>query len=359
MDTQLNNSSQINFSQIVEELKSKPVYEIAQDYVEKKWDHSEIDKIIYQIFTEKKSKRSIGHILRLAQHWIKEIFSNPQNPQKAFEVAEGHYNLGNDLFEIMLDETMTYTSGYWATAQTLAESQKDKLELFCKKLKLEPGMQVLDIGCGWGNFAEYAAKTYNVSVVGLTVSSEQARYAKERCKGLDVDIRIEDYRKIEDIFDRVISIEMIEAVGSKNLATYFSVVERCMKPGALFLLEVISTETVSKYSSAAMDDFFMWIKEFIFPNGYIPRLDQLIEPARSSLVLEDLNNFGSDYDKTLLIWDKNFCQGWHKIKDNYSEEFYRMWRFYLLSCAGVFRTRQLQLYQMVYSKGGIAGGYRF
>ena len=266
-------------------------------------------------------------------------------------MGEEHYDLGNDIYEKMLDPRMVYTCGYWRNASDLAKAQEDKLELVCRKLDLKPGMRVLDIGCGWGSFAGYAAEKYGVSVVGVTVSREQASLAIERCAGLDVEFRLQDYRDINEQFDAIVSLGMFEHVGHKNYRTYMEVLERSMKPESYALLH-----TIGKNVSAPGVD--PWISRYIFPNGEIPSLKQITDAMEPRLIVEDLHNFGPDYDRTLMAWYQNFEAGWSSLKDNYSERFYRMWTYYLRICAGAFRARDLQLWQLVISKGNTVSAYR-
>lgn len=336
------------------------MYELGEAYIRGEWRSSNLTGLLYRLFTEDPevgitfSKLSPGFLSYLVLDQLK----NSQVGDGAYEVARKHYDLGNDLFSTMLDrDTMTYTCGYWNNATTLRDAQVAKIDLLCRKLGLQPGMTVLDIGCGWGNFAQYAASRYGVSVVGLTVSTEQAALARERCAGLDVTIVLEDYQRYSGSFDRIVSIEMIEAVGRKNMPTYFGMVERCLKPNGLFGLQVISAETFSRYSVAALDQYILWLRKRIFPNGYLPTLPQLITPARGRMVLEDLHNFSADYAKTLSAWAVNFENGWPSLREKYGEAFRNMWLYYLSGCEALFHARMVQLYQIVYSKGGVPGGY--
>ncbi|MEY4670044.1 MAG: cyclopropane fatty acyl phospholipid synthase [Pseudomonadota bacterium] len=345
---------------VIERANRGGLYELGESYMRGEWETTNLMQLLFQLITadnrlpvtfKKFSPRLIGSL-------IKDRVMNLQVGRRAFEVGERHYDLGNDLFATMLDQSsMSYTCGYWRNARNLDEAQINKIDLLCKKLKLKPGMRVLDIGCGWANFAYHAAKNYGVSVVGLTVSKEQAALGRERCKGLPVEILIQDYQTFSGTFDRVVSIEMIEAVGRKNIPTFFSMVERCLTERGLFALQVISAETFSLRSNAALDQFIMWLQYRIFPNGWIPSFPSLIDPARGDLVVEDLHNFSADYATTLHSWALNFEQGWPSLKDKYGEEFRRMWLYYLNGCEALFTARMVQLYQIVYSKGGIPGGY--
>jgi cyclopropane-fatty-acyl-phospholipid synthase len=247
---------------------------------------------------------------------------------------------------------LNYSCGYWAKAKTLDEAQEAKMELICRKIGLQPGMTVLDIGCGWGGFAKYAAEKYGVTIHGITVSREQVKFATEFCQGLDVTIELKDYRDLDGRYDRIVSVGMFEHVGSKNYRTYMEVVHRCLEEDGLFLLHTIGMN----YSVSSNDT---WLEKYIFPNSMIPSAKQITSAAEGLFVIEDWHSFGQYYDNTLMAWYKNFTKNWDKLKDAYDERFYRMWTYYLLSCAGSFRARKNQLWQIVFSKKGIKGGYLF
>jgi cyclopropane-fatty-acyl-phospholipid synthase len=276
---------------------------------------------------------------------------NRQSKNRAFQIGEKHYDLGNDLFENMLDSRLAYSCGYWNGADTLDTAQEQKLDLICRKLGLQPGMKVLDIGCGWASFIKYAAEKYGAEVVGITVSKEQVEYGQEICKGLPVDIRLQDYRDINEQFDYIVSVGMIEHVGYKNYRTYMEMVYRCLKDDGLFLLHTIG----GNRSVKATDP---WIDKYIFRNGMLPSIQQLGAAIEGLFIMEDWHNFSADYDRTLMSWYKNFTANWDKISANYSDRFYRMWEYYLLSCAGSFRARSNQLWQIVLAKRGVTGGYK-
>jgi cyclopropane-fatty-acyl-phospholipid synthase len=336
------------------------IFGLGEAYVRGEWSSSDLKGLLRELF--ERDARGEGPLKKWSPatfaYILKDWVTNAQVGEGAYEVARRHYDLGNDLFTAMLDsETMTYTCGYWRNATSLNQAQLQKLDLLCRKLKLEPGMRVLDIGCGWGNFAYFAAKRYGVSVVGLTVSKEQAALARERCAGLDVEILLQDYQTFSGQFDRVVSIEMIEAVGRKNIPVFFGMVERCLKEKGLFGLQVISAETFSSTSRAGLDQYILWLRRRIFPNGYIIKLAELMAPARRDFVLEDLHNFSADYARTLAAWRERFLAAWPSLKDKYGEPFKRMWLYYLCGCEALFEARLVQLYQIVYSKGGVPGVY--
>jgi len=243
----------------------------------------------------------------------------------------------------MLDKRMNYSCGYWKDAKNLDEAQDAKLDLICRKLKLEPGMTVLDIGCGWGSFAKFAAEKYQTRVLGITVSKQQVDLARKLCRALDIEIRLQDYRDLKEEFDRIVSIGMFEHVGYKNYRKFMQVVDRCLKENGLFLLHTIAGNKSVKTGEA-------WISKYIFPNSMLPAANQVTNAYEGIFKLEDWHNFGTYYDKTLMAWHKNFNKNWDKIKTYYDERFRRMWNYYLLSCAGSFRTHKNQLWQIVFSK---------
>lgn len=324
---------------------------LGESYMDGYWDVERLDELIYRIVKadlQNKIKRNLKIKMQLAGFYI----LNMQSRHRAFIVGEKHYDLGNDLFINMLDKRMNYSCGYWKNASNLDEAQENKLELVCKKLDLKPGMKILDIGCGWGAFCKYAAEKYNVHIIGITISKEQVKLATELCRGLPVEIRFQDYREVNDKFDRIVSIGMIEHVGYKNYRKYFEIVEKNLKDDGLFLLHTIGEVRSVKSTDA-------WTHKYIFPNGMLPSLAQLTKAAEGLFVIEDVHNFGADYDKTLLAWFENFDRNWHKLKDKYSDRFYRMWKYFLLSSAGAFRARNKnQLWQIVLSKKGVPGGYK-
>jgi len=325
---------------------------LGESYMDGWWDVKAMDEFFFRIISSELHKKVKGlkYLIKLV---LKSKLINLQRRSRAHNIAKKHYDLGNDLYRLMLDKRMNYSCGYWKNAKNLDESQEAKLDLCCRKLMLKPGMNVLDIGCGWGGFAKYAAEKYKVKVTGITVSAEQAKLARELCKGLPVEIKLHDYRLLNQTFDRIISIGMIEHVGYKNYRTYMRIAEKCLKDDGLFLLHTIGSDKSSVSGEP-------WMDKYIFPDGMLPSPAYISKSIEGLFVIEDWHNFGPDYDKTLMAWHDNFVKNWKRISANkkYDERFYRMWRYYLLSCAGSFRARNNQLWQIVLSKKGVAGGYQ-
>jgi cyclopropane-fatty-acyl-phospholipid synthase len=321
---------------------------LGETYMDGSWDCEHLDEFFYRLLRAKIDAEVQPLPVKL--HALRAKFLNLQNRRRAWQVGEEHYDLGNDFYAAMLDPRMTYTCGYWKTATTLAEAQEAKLDLICQKLQLKPGMRVLDIGCGWGSFMRFAAERYQVSCVGVTISQEQAQWAQERNPGLPVEFRLQDYRDVNEKFDRIVSVGMFEHVGRKNYRTYMEVAHRCLADDGLFLLH-----TIGKNARRTTPD--PWVDKYIFPNGDLPSIGQIGDAMDGLFVTEDLHNFGADYDKTLMAWHQNFERAWPQFAEKLGQRFYRMWRYYLLSCAGAFRARDIQLWQWVLSKSGVPGGY--
>jgi len=324
---------------------------LGEAYMDGWWDGRSLDAFFANVIGARLDK-----IVRLTPPSLGAIAGaylfNPQSKNRAFEIGEAHYDIGNDLYRAMLDTRMAYTCGYWKDATTLDDAEEAKLDLVCRKIGLKKGDRVLDIGCGWGSFAKFAAEKYGASVVGITVSKEQVTLGNKRCAGLPVEIRAQDYRDINEQFDHIVSLGMFEHVGMKNYHDYFEVVRRCLRDNGLFLLHTIGQDTSLRVSDP-------WISKYIFPGGIVPSAAHITSAVERHFVLEDWHNFGADYDKTLMAWFSNFDAAWPQLRDRYDDRFYRMWKYYLLSCAGAFRARKtIQLWQIVLSKNGVPGGYK-
>ncbi|MGQ8773089.1 cyclopropane fatty acyl phospholipid synthase [Serratia sp. NA_112.1] len=321
-----------------------------ESYMDGWWDCERLDALftrVLQAGVDERLPKNLSDIARIA---YTRLF-NLQSRKRAWQVGKEHYDIGNDLFRAMLDPYMQYSCGYWKEAETLEQAQLAKLKMLCEKLQLKPGMSLLDIGCGWGGLAQYAAENYGVTVHGVTISAEQQKLAQERCAGLDVEILLQDYRDLNRQFDRIVSVGMFEHVGPKNYDTYFRVAARNLKPDGLFLLHTIGANQTNLHVDA-------WINKYIFPNGCLPSVRHIAEASEGRFVMEDWHNIGADYDRTLMAWYENFKQAWPMLSEGYSERFERMFTYYLNACAGAFRSRDIQLWQVLFSPKGVEGGVR-
>jgi cyclopropane-fatty-acyl-phospholipid synthase len=322
---------------------------LGESYMDGWWDCERIDELLFRILRVRLHKKAKMNWKAVLEALMAKLL-NLQGKGRAARNAQKHYDIGNNLYRLMLDRRMAYSCGYWKDTDNLDQAQENKLDLICRKIRLQPGMRVLDIGCGWGSFAKFAAERYGAEVVGVTVSRNQVELGREMCKGLPVEIRLQDYRNVREKFDHVVSVGMAEHVGYRNYRTYLQTAARCLHDNGLFLLHTIGGD-ISRTSSEAFTD------TYIFPNSLLPSLKQLGQAMENIFILEDLHNFGPHYDYTLMAWFQNFDRNWDQLRGEYDERFYRMWRYYLLSAAGSFRSRKNQLWQMVLSKDGVLGGY--
>ena len=340
---------QIHTEEFYPRVFSQGILGLGETYMEKWWDCQRLDIFFYRTL-----RAHLDAAVKTPLHfYLQKLMAkiiNLQTKARAKVVAYKHYDLGNDLFSAMLDKRMIYSCGYWKDATNLEEAQRNKLDLICRKLQLKPGQKLLDIGCGWGGLAQFAAEHYGVSVVGVTISKEQCALAQEKCCGLPIEIRLQDYRDLDEMFDHVVSVGMFEHVGHKNYPDYMRVVHRVLKDEGLFLLHTIGNSVFDSMPNA-------WISKYIFPNGALPTIAQVGAAAENYFVLEDLHNFGADYDPTLMAWHENFLKHWDMLQHHYDDRFFRMWSYYLLSCAGSFRARANQLWQFVFSKNWVPGVY--
>jgi cyclopropane-fatty-acyl-phospholipid synthase len=323
---------------------ASPELGLGESYMDGWWDCEALDEAITRILRARLEEK-IPKNLKTTIHILKARLFNLQARHRAFEVGKRHYDLGNDLYIAMLDKRLNYTCAYWKNAKNLDEAQEAKLELVCRKIGLQPGMKVLELGCGWGSFAKYAAEKYGAEVTGVTVSEEQVKLGRELCKGLPVTLLLQDYREVSGTYDRVISIGIMEHVGYKNYRTYMEVTHRTLKPEGIAFFHTIGTNT-TQYTTNP------WTAKYIFPNGMLPSIAQLGKAMEGLFVMEDWHNIGPHYDPTLMAWYTNFEAAWPELKKKYDERFRRMWRFYLLGSAGGFRARANQLWQVVMTHPG-------
>lgn len=317
---------------------------MGESYMDGWWDTDALDVLLEKILRAGLQDTVTGN-LRLRLLTARAVALNLQSKTRSRRSVAAHYDIGNDLYTRMLDPRMVYTCAYWRNASTLAEAQEAKLDLVCRKLGLEPGMRVLDLGCGWGGLAAYMAERYGCSVVGMTLSKDQHALGREMWKHLDVDLRLADYRDVSGTFDRVASIGMMEHVGPKNHRVAMEVVHRSLADDGIALIHTIAGRRSRRHGTP-------FVEKYIFPNAVSPSLAQLGTATEGLFVLEDLHNIGPDYEQTLLAWWENFDRAYPDLKQTYDERFYRMWKFYLLAAAGASRARDAQLFQLVLTKSG-------
>jgi cyclopropane-fatty-acyl-phospholipid synthase len=323
-----------------------------ESYMDGWWDVGQIDEFFVRIHRARVDRKLVtaGMLAEI----VLSIFSNSQRPGLSRRVARQHYDLPTELYVAMLGRTMQYTCAYYgpgSVSMTLDEAQDRKLDLIVRKLHLRPGMTVLELGGGFGGLARHLAKHHGCRVVSYNISREQVEFARAWCDGLPVEFRLQDYREAAldpAVYDRVVSIGLMEHVGPKNYRRFFEIAHARLRPGGLALVHTIGGNV-----SVMTTD--RWIDRYIFPGGVIPSEQQLTAAKEGLFVLEDWHNFGPDYDRTLLAWDGNFRAQWPALRRDPTMEdrFHRMWRYYLNSTAGAFRARQLNLWQLVLSRGDV------
>jgi cyclopropane-fatty-acyl-phospholipid synthase len=319
-----------------------------ESYMEGWWDCNALDEMCCRAIRTGLDKR---FTFRLPNVWalLTALLANEQTLRRSRKVGRVHYDLSNDFFEAMLDPNMQYSCALFSDGDDLASAQLRKLDWICERLRLRPGLRVLDIGCGWGGLARFAAHNYGCQVVGITISQEQFRFAQRWCRGLDVEIQLRDYREVTGRFDRVVSVGMVEHVGYKNYDKYMRATSHSLGKNGLFLCQGICRQSSRVHADP-------WIKRYIFPNSMLPSLARLTRAAEGVFIIEDVKNIGPNYDPTLLAWEENFRRAWPRFADRYGDRFRRMWRFYLLSCAGAFRARSLHVFSILFSKEGTSTG---
>lgn len=327
---------------------------LGEAYMDGDWDCEALDELFTRLMRADVDRRVAGFAkVRLLVDALRHRVMNLQAPHRAFQVGERHYDVGNDVFERMLDSRLIYSCAYWEHAHTLEQAQTHKLEMICRKLRLEPGQTLLDVGCGWGGLAQYAARHHGVTVHGITVSKEQLALARERSEGLGLPVSFQliDYRQLQGRYDRIVSVGMFEHVGPKNYPVYFERLHDLLAPDGVFLLHTIGSHVTARSTDA-------WIDRYVFPNGKLPSAVEMTEALEGRFLIEDWHNFGADYDRTLMAWWERFDRAWPELRDRYPARFYRLWKYYLLSCAGFFRSRQGQLWQLVLTRRERAPVYR-
>ncbi|MBG0790225.1 MAG: cyclopropane fatty acyl phospholipid synthase [Desulfovibrionaceae bacterium] len=323
------------------------------------WDCERVDEFICRVL-KSGAADGVRGCWRLMVRILPSLLINLQSLSRATIVAKRHYDLGNDLFQAFLDPYLQYSCAYFkdfpdrpgpleqnddAVSADLERAQRAKMRLICDKLDLKPGETLLDIGCGWGGLARFAAEEYGCSVVGVNISQRQIEFAREFCQRLPVEILDLDYRLLQGTYDKIVSVGMFEHVGQKNYRTFMETAARCLKPDGLFLLHTIG----SNVTSPEIDP---WISKYIFPNGILPSIAQIAHASERWFAVEDLHNLGPNYDRTLMCWLRKFRRAWPELREKYGDRFGRMWEYYLQSCAGCFRARDIQLWQVMFTRIG-------
>lgn len=281
----------------------------------------------------------------------KLIFTSTSKENQKEEVCS-HYNLGNDFYKLWLDETMSYSCGYFFNEEdSLYHAQKNKVHYILKKLYLKKGMRILDIGCGWGYLLIEAARKYQVHGTGITLSEEQYKEFQNRIKKENLEeyltVKLMDYRDLPaygETFDRVVSIGMIEHVGRDNYPKFMECANQILNPGGLFLLHYISG--LKEYPGDP------WIKKYIFPGGMVPSLREIISiAAEENFHTQDVENLRQHYNRTLLCWRENYLSNLEEVRKKFDERFVRMWHLYLAACAATFHNGIIDLHQILFTKG--------
>jgi cyclopropane-fatty-acyl-phospholipid synthase len=340
---------QIHDTRLWQRVLAEGTLGLGEAYMDGWWDVGDMAELFGRVLSAGVDRR-----LKLTPNFLWQLVQarllNMQDIARSRRVARMHYN-ETEAYRASLDARMTGSCGYWPEGVTsVDEAQEAKLDMVCRKVGLKAGQTVWDIGCGWGAFMGFAAERYGANCVGVTVSPDQAEYGRERYKALPVEFQVKDYREFEGKADHVVSMGMFEHVGHKNYRTYFEKAHSVIRPGGLFMLHTIgaqmTTETIEP-----------WLEKYIFPGGVIPSMAQIGKAIDGLWTVVDVHNIGPHYDKTLVAWYENFERNWKKQRTPEEERFYRMWKYYLLCCAGGFRARILQVWQFVLSTTGVPAGY--
>ncbi len=329
---------------------------VGESYMEGEWSSRDLVSLIRIMIANRRALRAItpAALLNIAgDQLIHAVRANRIG--RAQRNIAAHYDLSNALYRLFLDDTMTYSAAYFdAPSASLEDAQEAKYQRLADKLRLTGDCHVLEIGCGWGGFASFAARTYGCRVTGITLSQQQAGYARERMRteGLDhlVDIEVVDYREVRGSYDRIVSIEMLEAVGHRYLATYFRTVDRLLAPNGLVAVQVITIPEQRYDSYRRRPDF---IQRYIFPGGHLPSLEALAGTMGSSseLYVDNVENIGMHYAETLHRWRTRFLANADAVRElGFDARFIRMWEFYLAYCEAAFLARYINDLQLVLTR---------
>ncbi|NTJ41250.1 class I SAM-dependent methyltransferase [Agrobacterium larrymoorei] len=344
----------INRGRLVRRLLTGGNMGFARAYMDGDWDSPDISTLIEVALANEHNWLSLSEPSRLlaAIDYLRHRLRRNSKAGSRRNIAF-HYDLGNSFYRAWLDETMTYSSALFTRpGETLAEAQNAKYDRIVEELNIGPDDHVLEIGCGWGGFAEYAMAKTGCRVTGLTLSHEQASFARNRLAKADLsarsDIRLEDYRDCKGQFSKIVSIEMFEAVGEENWPTYFQRVRELLAPNGKAVVQVITIDEARFDEYRRNADF---IQTYIFPGGMLPSITAFREAAlRANMTVTDELRFGKDYDRTLMLWDRAFIANWERIEPlGFDERFRRMWQYYLHYCAAGFRTDRIDVVQFTLS----------
>ena len=324
---------------------------LGESYMDGEWDAVDLAEFFNKVLVG-----GVADKIRITPNLLWQIAQakllNMQNIERSRRVARMHYN-ETDAYKASLDARMTGSCGYWPEGvSNLDQAQEAKLDLVCRKIGLKPGQLVWDIGCGWGAFMGFAAEKFGARCVGVTVSPDQAAYGRDRYKDLPIEFQVKDYRQFEGKADHVVSMGMFEHVGHKNYRAYFEKARSVIKDDGLFMMHTIG----SQWSSDTIEP---WLEKYIFPGGVIPSMAQIGKAIDGLWSVVDVHNIGPHYDKTLCAWYDNFERKWKRRNTPDEVRFYRLWKYYLLCCAGGFRAKVLQVWQFVLSPTGVPEGYVF
>ena len=326
---------------------ANPSLGLGESWMEGWWECERLDEMFLRAGRanlQKHMKISDAALLLLAK-----MFFRPSKDDSS-QYGRDHYELGTELFRRMLGERMAYSCGYWKDASNLDEAQENKLDLIAAKLGFEPGQRVLDIGCGWGGMLRYFAEKYGINGVGVTISEDQYIQGNELCADLPVEIRLLDFKDLEDKFDRIYSVEMIGHLHPKKYRGFMEQIKRSLGPGGLFLLQTMGCDR----SDIKTDP---WIEKYIFPDSHLPTASRIAKASEGHLVLEDWHCFSQDYDRTFSAWNSNLIAARDEIGADQDQRVFRVWEYYLCACASGFRAGVNRLWQIVYSSADNPGHY--
>ncbi len=320
-------------------------------YIDGDWDCEALDELFRRLLSANTQKRPLIRAARAVKS-LQSRLMNLQTRRRSRAVAEEHYDLDHRMYALFLGPWNQYTCCFFDGTDDLERAEVVKLEMLCDKLELRAGDRLLDIGCGWGGFAKYAASTRGCEVTGISLSDAQIHYATEYTRGLPVTIRRLDYRDLPDSglapFDKISIVGMIEHVGYKNYAGLLGIVHDMLKPDGLFLLHTIGNNE----RSTVVDP---WIEKYIFRNSMAPAMSQLADASEGRFVIEDWENYGHHYVPTLQAWYERFNANWDRIRTlitarPFDERFRRMWNYYLMSSKAAFDVEHLHLWQLVMTR---------